>query len=108
MVGTTVQRERKRERLGELEQLTGFGVPTNSVTNPSLETLLYFNQSRKGKKEVRQRQIRWGNLKLYALVGMCYVGHSARKGALGHTMPHTQSLASLAIKGRKQPERIAQ
>lgn len=107
MLGTTVQNERegKRERGGprELEQLTDFGVPTNSVTNPSLETLLYFNQSRKGKKEVRQ--IRWGNLKLYALVRMCYVGHSARKGALGHTMPHTQSLA---IKGRKQPERIAQ
>jgi len=24
--------------------LTEFGVPTNSATNPSLETLLYFNQ----------------------------------------------------------------
>lgn len=67
--------------------MTDFGVPTNSVTNPSLETLLYFNQSPKRKKEEEAAENRWSNLKLYALVRMCYVGHSGTHNAT-HTHTH--------------------
>lgn len=87
----------ERERgWGELKQLTDFGVPTNSVTNPSLETLLYFNQSRKRKKEEGR-----GSREKVGQPQIVRTCKDVLRGALGHTMPHTHTHTVAGNKGPK-------